>query len=185
MKENLEEQELARRCSERDDMAISELYMRYAARLLTLCRRYSSDSDDAEDLMQDALIKALDKISTFTYRGKGSLYAWISRIAVNMALSRIRKRKLRVLSLSSDNVPDIPDPGEEEMVKIPQDKMLEMISGLTDVRRAVFNMYCIDGYSHREIAEALGISEKGSASTLAKARGQLKKAIREYLDKTQ
>ena len=185
MKENIGEQELARLCSGKDDKAAGELYTRYAARLLTLCRRYCSDSDEAEDLMQDALIRALDNMSTFTYRGNGSLYAWISRIAVNMALSRIRKHRLKLVSLSSDHMPDIPDPGEEEMMRVPQDRLLEMISSLTDVRRVVFNMYCIDGYSHREIAQALGISEKGSASTLAKARNQLKKEIRDYLDKTE
>ena len=67
------------------------------------------------------------------------------------------------------------------MAEIPQEKLLEWISRLSDVRKAVFNMYCIDGYSHKEIAGMLGISEKGSAGILAKARKQLKESIRSYL----
>ncbi|MBR5432076.1 MAG: sigma-70 family RNA polymerase sigma factor, partial [Bacteroidales bacterium] len=79
---------------------------------------------------------------------------------------------------------DVQDPSENEMEFIPQEKLLEWISHLPDVRRTVFNMYCIDGYTHKEIGKMLGISEKGSASALAKARKQLKEEIRQYL-KTQ
>ena len=76
---------------------------------------------------------------------------------------------------------NIPDPTEEEMVTVPREKLLAWIAELPDLRRAVFNLYCIDGYSHREIGEMLGISETGSTSTLTKARKQLKKKIRQYL----
>ena len=71
------------------------------------------------------------------------------------------------------------------MATIPQEKLLEWISKLPDVRKAVFNLYCIDGYSHKEIAEMLGISEKGSAGMLAKARKQLKEEINRYLKDTE
>ena len=176
----LDEQALARLCSERDRMAEDELYRRYAARVYTLCRRYAGD-DDAKDLMQDSLIRALDKIDTFKFNGKGSLYRWISRIAINKALNQIRRQKWRTVSLDFWSRDDIPEPEDEEIESIPQEKLLEWISGLSDVRRAVFNLYCIDGYSHKEIGNMLGISEKGSAGVLAKARKQLKEAIRRYL----
>jgi len=177
----LDEKTLAGYCSARDRQAEDELYRRYAARLLTLCRRYCADGDDAKDLMQDAFIKALDRIGTYKYRGSGSLYAWISRIAVNMALNHLRRQKWRFISLDRYEGDEPPDPTEEQMQKIPEECLLKMISGLPDVRRTVFNLYCIDGFSHKEIGEMLGISEKGAASTLAKARRQLKEEINKYL----
>ena len=161
-------------------MAEDELYRRYAARVFTLCRRYTTDSDEAKDLMQETLLQALDRISTYKYSGKGSLYAWISRIAVNKAVNDIRRRRWRTVPLDFHTQDRLPDPSEEELEEVPQEKLLEWISCLPDLRRAVFNLYCLDGYSHREIAGMLGISEKGSASVLAKAKRQLKEEIKRY-----
>ena len=166
-------------------MAEEELYSRYAARVLTLCRRYTDNPDDAKDLMQESLIQALDKIATYRYSGKGSLYGWISRIAINRALNQIRRRRWRTVSLDERVQDSVPDPSEEEMAIVPQEKLLEWIAGLPDMRRAVFNLYCIDGYSHKEIGEMLGISEKGSAGMLAKARKQLKEEIHQYWKDTE
>ena len=168
-----------------DRLAEDELYTRYAAKILTLCRRYTDNLDDAKDLMQESLIQALDKIQTFKYVGKGSLYAWISRIAINKALNQIKREKWRSVSLDARSQDSIPDPAGEEVDAIPQEKLLEWISKLPDVRKAVFNLYCIDGYSHKQISEMLEISEKGSAGILAKARKQLKEDIRNYLKTTQ
>ena len=181
MYKQLDEQELARYCSERDRLAEDELYRRYAAKVNTLCCRYTDNAEDAEDLMQDAIIKALDKISTFVYSGKGSLYAWIQRIAVNMAIDKIRRKRMSFVPLEIWTHDIIPEPTEEEMHVVPEEKLIDWISGLPDLRRAVFNMYCIDGYSHKEIAQMLKISEKGSAGVLAKAKKQLKEEIKRYL----
>ena len=180
MYKQLDEQALARYCSQGDRMAEEELYSRYAARVFTLCRRYTDNADDAKDLMQESLIQALDKIATYKYSGKGSLYGWISRIAINRALNQIRRKRWKTVSLDLRE-DTIQDPTEEEMASIPQEKLLEWIAKLPDVRKAVFNLYCIDGYSHKAIAEMLGISEKGSAGMLAKARKQLKEEINRYL----
>jgi len=76
---------------------------------------------------------------------------------------------------------NIPEPTEDEVAEIPKEKLREWIAELSDMRRAVFNMYCIDGYSHQEIGRMLGISERGSTSVLAKARKQLKEKIKQYL----
>ena len=180
----MDEQALANRCAKKDRMAEDELYRRYAARVFTLCRRYTENPDDAKDLMQESLIQALDKIENYNYSGKGSLYAWISRIAINRALNQIRRKRWKTVSLDLRE-DTVPDPTEEEMATIPQEKLLEWIAKLPDVRRAVFNLYCIDGCSHKEIAEMLGISEKGSAGMLAKARKQLKEEINRYLKDTE
>lgn len=185
MYQALNEQDLARCCAQGDRAAEEELYKRYAARVLTLCRRYTDNPEDAQDLMQEALLRALDRIATYTYTGKGSLQGWINRIAINMALNEIRRKRWRTLSLDFRARDSIPEPTEEEMVDVPQEKLLEWISALPALRRTVFNLYCIDGYSHKEIGQMLGISEKGSAGVLAKARKQLKETINRYLKDTE
>ncbi|MBR4351590.1 MAG: sigma-70 family RNA polymerase sigma factor [Bacteroidales bacterium] len=106
-------------------MAEEELYNRYAARIFTLCRRYTDNSDDAKDLMQETLIKALGKISTYRYSGRGSLYGWISRIAINCALNQTRRKRGKTVSLDIREQDTIPEPTEEEMETIPQEKLLE------------------------------------------------------------
>ena len=181
MYKELDEQSLARSCSQRDRMAEDELYRRYAVKVNLLCRRYVSDEEEAKDLMLETLIQALDKIETYKYSGKGSLYAWISRIAINKAINQIKRRRWKVVRMDLWANDNIPEPTEEEMVAIPKEKIRDWIAELPDLRRTVFNLYCLDGYSHREIGEMLGISETGSSSVLAKARKQLKGMINEYL----
>ena len=185
MYKDLDEQALARYCSQKDRLAVDELYRRYAARVYSLCRRYLGDDDDAKDLMVETLLQAIDKIESFHYTGAGSLYGWIGRIAINKALNQIKRQRWRMVPLDIRAYDNIPEPTAEETEAIPKEKLREWISELPDLRRAVFNLYCIDGYSHKEIARMLGISETGSTSTLAKARAQLKEKIKQYLKEQQ
>ena len=161
MYKELDEQSLARYCSQRD--------------------RKAEDEEDAKDLMLETLNQALDRIDNYKFTGNGSLYGWISRIAINKAIDQIRKQRWRTVPLEIWVRDNIPEPTEDEMEAIPKEKLREWIAELTDMRRAVFNMYCIDGYSHQEIAKMLGITETGSTSILAKARKQLKDKIKRYL----
>ncbi len=164
-------------------MAEDELYNRYAARLLTLCRRYTGNADDAMDLMHEAMIKVIDNMHSFKYIDEGSLYAWMRRIAINLALNHIGRRRWRFIPLETFRAGQQAEPDDDMMETIPVEKLLEMISSLPDQQRLVFNLYCMDGYSHREIGQMLGITEKGSAGLLAKARSRLKKDINNYLNK--
>ena len=181
MYKDLDEQALAGFCSRRDRLAADELYRRYAARVYALCKRYLGDEDDAKDLMLETLLQAIDKMPSFQYTGKGSLYGWISRIAINKALNQLKRHRWRIVPLDLRIHDNIPEPTEEEMVAIPGEKLRAWIAELPDLRRTVFNLYCLDGYSHQEIARMLGISETGATSILAKARKQLKEKIRQYL----
>ena len=92
MYKKLDEQELARYCRAGDRLAKEELYKRYAAKVNTLCRRYLGDEEDAKDLMLETLIQAIDKIESYHYTGEGSLYRWISRIAINKATNLIKRQ---------------------------------------------------------------------------------------------
>lgn len=185
MYKEIDERELARRCSMRDRMAADELYRRYAAKVYTLCRRYMGDGDESKDLMQDAMLQAIDKIQTYKYTGEGSLFRWIRRIAINKALNQIRRRKWRTVSLDFKPLDFVEDPKEEDMAVVPQEKLIELIASLPDLRRSVFNLHCIDGYSHKEISKRLGISENGSASVLVKAKRQLKEKISRYIKESE
>ncbi len=179
------EQELARLCTAGDREAQGELYAQYASRLYALCYRYVADREEAQDLMHDAMIKAMDSFRSFIYSGNGSLYAWLRRLTVNVVIDRLRQMsKLRLVPLDQTMETENQDTNEDAADDIPAQVLMDMVAALPSVRRTVFNMYCIDGFSHKDIAAAIGITEKGSASILAKARAQLKSQINDYLKRT-
>lgn len=184
----LTEQELALGCVRNDRDAQGELYARYSSRLYAICLRYIEDREEARDLMHDCMIKAMDNFKSFRYVSEGSLYAWLSRITVNMAINRLKEssrfRQIPFEQVSGDELDNALEPDAESVRKIPDGVLDKLIAELPPVRRTVFNMYCIDEYSHHDIARALGITERTSTSVLAKARASLKKALMNYIDKT-
>ena len=184
----LTEQDLALECARKDRDAQGELYARYATGLYALCLRYIEDREEARDLMHDAMIKAMDNFNSFRYAGEGSINAWISRIAVNMAIDRLKEnskfRQIPLELVSEGEIENALEPDAESVREIPGGVLDEIIAELPPVKRTVFNMYCIDGFSHKEIAGKLGITERGSTSIMAKARASVKKAILSYLNKT-
>ena len=184
----LTEQELALGCVRNDRDAQAELYTRYSSRLYAICLRYIEDKEEARDLMHDCMIKAMDNFKSFRYVSEGSVYAWLSRITVNMAINRLKEssrfRQIPIELVSEGEIDDALEPDAESVSVIPDDVLDGIIAELPPVRRAVFNMYCIDGFSHKEIAGKLGITERGSTSIMAKARASLKKALINYLNKT-
>ena len=184
----LTEQELALGCVRDDRDAQGKLYARYSSRLYATCLRYIEDREEARDLMHDCMIKAMDNFKSFRYVSEGSLYAWLSRITVNMAINRLKEssrfRQIPFEQVSGDELENALEPDAESVRKIPDGVLDKLIAELPPVRRTVFNMYCIDGYSHHDIARALGITERTSTSVLAKARASLKKALMNYIDKT-
>ena len=184
----LTEQELALGCVRNDRDAQGELYARYSSRLYAICLRYIEDGEEARDLMHDCMIKAMDNFKSFRYVSEGSVYAWLNRITVNMAINRLKEssrfRQIPFEQVSGDELENALEPDAESVRKIPDGVLDKLIAELPPVRRTVFNMYCIDGYSHHDIARALGITERTSTSVLAKARASLKKALMNYIDKT-
>lgn len=180
----IEEQKLAEGCSSGENRAREELYDRYAGRLLSICLRYAGNRAAAEDLLHDAFLKIYGAFGHFTYRGPGSLRAWIERITVNVALEWLRSRSRQGYVPLDDGrpLPDMAEPEAAEVSRIPRDVLMQFVAELPEGYRSVFNLYCIEEYSHREIAEMLGINEKSSSSQLFRARALLARRVKEYME---
>lgn len=158
------------------------LYERYSARLLAVCQRYVGDRDTAEDILHDSFITIFKKLGALDFRGEEKLYGWMRRIAVNRCIDWLRKQRGAPRPL--DEVPDVPDEGGgelEEVRKIPPGVLFRMIGELPEGYRTIFNLFCLDGYSHAEIAGMLGIKEKTSSSQYFRARALLAQKIKNYL----
>ena len=177
------EKDLALQCTKGDRTAMRELYNRYAARLSVLCSRYATGAEEGVDLMHDTIGKAFRNMGRFQYRGEGSLYSWLSRMAVNLCIDRLRKEGRLGIPVSEDVLLDIEAPPAEEVKSIPLQDLQAIIASLPDTKRVIFNMFSVDGFSHREIAEKLGIAERTSSSLLARARKSLAQMIHEYMEK--
>jgi len=168
-------QELIEECKQQNANAQSTLYKRYSGVLFGICLKYSPNRAEAEDNLQDAFITIFSRIEQ--YQGKGSFEGWIKRITVNTALQKYRKKKVYDIS----NEAQIEDAQVEiEQTEVPLDFLLKIIQELPDRYRLVFNLYVLDGYSHKEIAEMLGISDGTSKSNLARARMILKTKVTNY-----
>lgn len=176
---NIEDLELARLCARGDDKARKEMYTRYAGSLYAICIRYVGDRELARDLMHDSMIRIYDTIGK--YRPTGSLKAWMSRVTVNIVIDHMRKeRKFLIVPLEGEQE-KIPEPSAEEMRTVPKEELIRMISALPEAKRVIFNLFCVEGYSHKDISKMLGIKEKTSSSLLFKAREQLAGNIKDYL----
>jgi len=178
--ENIDETELVQLVRAGNSAAMKELYVRYSGYLAAVCSRYIADREQARDVLHDSFIKIFSAFGQFEYRGKGSLRAWMTRIAVNEALKSLKRRE-RFDPLPADReLPDTNGGDDPPLADIPQSVILEMIRALPAGYRTVFNLYVFEGRSHREIAGMLGIAESSSASQLHRAKNMLIKRIREY-----
>ncbi|RZK49178.1 MAG: sigma-70 family RNA polymerase sigma factor [Pedobacter sp.] len=150
------------------------LYRATASKMMAVCMRYAKDQMEAEDVLQVAYIKIFQKVSE--YRGEGSFEGWIRRIVVNTAIESYRKN-LRMLNVV--NIEDAPEVAatSADYSSLGMKDLLRIIQKLADGYRMVFNMYVIEGYSHKEIAATLGITEGASKSQLSRARAILQQEI--------
>lgn len=174
-----EDKELVRLVGQGDRGAMHTLYSAHIEYLTGVCSRYIVDNDELHDVLQESFVKILTSISSFTWRGPGSLRAWMSKIVVNESLSSLR-RSVRFDVL--DNIPEAepvydspPDP-----LRVPPDVLERMIHELPAGYRTVFNLYVFENKSHKEIASLLGIKENSSASQFNRAKKILAKKINDY-----
>lgn len=169
-------------CKEQKREAQKMLYESYARKMYSICLRYSSDASAAQDLLQDGFIKVFANIASFEDRG--SFEGWLKRIFINLALENLRKKKSIIHT--SDDVQDIPDvvddsTEDDQMYKISETELLKMIQDLPRGYSTVFNLYAIEDYSHKEIADMLGISEGTSRSQYVRARQILQEKVKQYI----
>jgi len=164
--------ELIKQCANNDRKAQKEIYQLFAGKLFSICLKYSKNKQEAQDNFQDGFIVIFEKIGQFNF--KGSFEGWLKRVMLNTVLLKYRKKN--VLNIVTEDIPDevIVDVDDDE---ISLDFLLNLINELPDRYRMVFNLYALDGYSHKEISEMLLIAEGTSKSNLARARAILKQKI--------
>jgi RNA polymerase sigma-70 factor (ECF subfamily) len=149
-------------------------YEKFAPLMYPLCLRYVREISEAEDVMISGFMKAFDKIDTYT--GKGSLSGWLRRIMINQALGHLRKNKTMYLEVDLEAA-DYQPQMKWSAGHLEAEDLMKLVRQLPLGYRTVFNLYAIEGYCHKEIAEILGISENTSKSQLSRARGLLQKQI--------
>lgn len=175
-------------CIKGDRKCQQIVYESYYGKMKSLCLRYARDADEAQDLLQDGFMKVFTKIGK--YNQQGSFEGWMRRIIVNNAIDHYRRKKNDFVFTDSDYVLDANAEHEEvddydaESSEIKVNQIVEAIQQLSPAYRAVFNLYVMEDYSHKQISEQLGISVGTSKSNLAKAKANLKKILeKEYIRK--
>ena len=148
------------------------LFDKFAPKMLTVCLRYANDSADAEDVLQEGFVKVFSKLSDF--KMEGSLEGWIRRIMVNTSLDAIRKNKKYLTDAKLEDVEYKIHSSESTSDQLQADDLMKLVHALPEGYKVVFNLFAIEGYSHKEIADLLGVSENTSKSQYSRARAHLR-----------
>jgi RNA polymerase sigma factor (sigma-70 family) len=170
-------EEIIRGCKAGKIKDQARLFNLYSDELFGVCLYYSRDQTEAEDLMHEGFLKIFQHIHTYRY--EGSFEGWMRRIMINTSLERFRKeRHLYPLHEVENTMKDVME--EDIISQITTQDLLKLIQALSPRYRMVFNLYAVEGYSHKEISEMLGISEGTSKSNLARARAILQRNVRRF-----
>ena len=162
--------------------AQTQVYQLYSDKLFVLCLKYSKNYQDAEDTLQDSFLIIFDKIKQ--YKNKGSFEGWLKRITINTALQKYREKSPLQLVKDIEEFDEVIEIDIENPV-YNVDVLLGFVQELPDRYRLVFNLYALDNYSHKEVAELLEISEGTSKSNLSRARKILKEQLENHQQKEQ
>ena len=163
------EEQLVKACLEQNPSAQKHLFEFYSKRMMGVCLRYANDYDEAQDVLQMGFIKVFEKLNTFN--NEGSLEGWIRRVMVNTALDNIRRNKKNNENIAIEKVDFFIENNEANALdELKAEDLMKIIQQMPTGFRTVFNMYAIEGYSHKEIAEELGININTSKSQYSRAR---------------
>jgi RNA polymerase sigma-70 factor (ECF subfamily) len=176
---NITEDDLINGCLAGDRRMQELLYQRFSPKMYAVCLRYASNADDAQDLLQEGFIKVYRNLAKF--RKEGSFEGWMRRVFVNTAIEHYRK-KVNLNSIGDREEQTIADSSLNILDQLGEQDIIRLVQELAPGYRSVFNMYVIEGYSHKEIGEIMGISEGTSKSQLARAKAILQKKVEEFLD---
>ena len=168
------ESDLIKGCIEENPEMQKLLYDRFSSKMYGVCLRYTENTEDANDVMQEGFIKVYKSLPKF--RGEGSFEGWIRRIFINTSIEHFRK-KVKLYNVNEVHENTIEDAELDALDSLATKDILNIINELSPGYKQVFNMHVVEGYSHKEIADILGITEGTSKSQLARAKGALKKII--------
>jgi len=172
----MNDEQLVNKCLEKDTLAQKQLFEFYSRRMMGVCLRYSKDMDEAKDVLQMGFIKIFEKLEMYNHQG--SLEGWIRKIIVNTALDNIRKNKKLQNNVEIEKVDfQLQNANENAIDVLSAQDLLKVIQSMPTGFRTVFNMYVIEGFSHKEIAEELNISVSTSKSQFSRARVYLQKIL--------
>jgi RNA polymerase sigma factor (sigma-70 family) len=176
------DEELIKKCTCGDLLAQKAFYEKFAGKMFGVCLRYMNGDDEAQDVLQDGFIKVFDNLEK--YQKKGSLEGWVRRIIVNTALDQIRKNKKYLDNVDADSVSYLLEDEVYIVEELEADDLLKVINRLPVGYRVVFNLFAIEGYSHKEIAAKLDITESTSKSQYSRARKILRTVLlkNEYVE---
>ncbi|MEN7548886.1 sigma-70 family RNA polymerase sigma factor [Rapidithrix thailandica] len=172
----LNEDELVKGCIKGERKAQKQLYDTFSKKMMGICMRYSKKSEDAEDILQEAFIKVFKNIKKF--RGESSLFYWIKRIVINTAINYHRSKLYLYPMVDVQELHSLADK-EFTLSNFQYKDLLIFLKKLPTGCQVIFNLYAIEGYQHKEIAEQLGISEGTSKSQYARAKSLLRDMISE------
>ena len=156
------------------------LYNRFSSKMYGVCLRYASNAAEAEDILQEGFIKIFKKIDTF--RSEGSFEGWVRRIFVNTAIEHFRRRKY-LMPVTEKEENTIEGKYISVLDELGAKDIMALVQELSPGYRTVFNMYVVEGYTHKEIADQLGISEGTSKSQLSRAKVILQDMVRTHIDR--
>jgi RNA polymerase sigma-70 factor (ECF subfamily) len=184
----MNEHDIIKGCLKNDRASQKALYEQYYSKMLGVCLRYAKDKDEAKDILHEAFLKVFTNLKNFN--GTGSFEGWIRRIMVNTSIDHLRKNKQNYLIVStvyanekaSTMAEEVSD--EDMVLHIDKEEILKAVQELTPAYRTVFNLYVIEEYTHKQIAEMLEISEGTSKSNLSKAKFNLKKNLMHLIKAT-
>lgn len=167
-------------CKQENRKAQYELYQRFSGKMYGVCLRYASNTEEAEDILQEGFIKVFRKIDSF--RGEGSFEGWIRRIFVNTSIEHFR-RKNHLQPISEKEESTIEGKYLSVLDDLAEKDIIALVQQLSPGYRTVFNMYVVEGYTHKEIADMLGISEGTSKSQLSRAKLILQDLVTKHIEK--
>lgn len=170
----LGEKELIQGCAKGDRASQKALYERYCRKMLVVCLRYAKSTQEAEDVLQEGFIKIFKAIDSFRFESR--LDTWMTRIMINTALNS-QRRKLYLMPLVDVTEVSIPEREEVSLSDFHLEDLVNMVQSLPDGCRVIFNMFAVEGYGHKEIAEMLGISEGTSKSQYNRAKSLLRSKL--------
>jgi RNA polymerase sigma-70 factor (ECF subfamily) len=177
--QNISESDLINGCIEGNRVMQEELYRRLSPKMYAVCLRYATNTEEAQDILQEGFIKVFKKLGSF--RGDGSFEGWVRRIFVNTAIEHFRRRRyLQPVTEKEEN--SIEGKHLSALDDLAEKDILALIQQLSPGYKTVFNLYVIEGYSHKEIGDLLGISEGTSKSQLSRAKVILQEMVKKFIE---